>query len=136
MQNILNRGATYIRPDNGCSLQPWLLVVFQIIIHSPAVLVRMARWERVQMFSLAIATVNIIIYVQAYVSTRLTAVQVLVWTPLTLILDAGSLLQILVLIVENITLHVFVLTFKTILLFPRKIISRRAQNDAKNKHGK
>jgi hypothetical protein len=128
IQHIVDCGATYIRPDNGCSLQPWLLVVFQIIIHSPAVLVRMARWERVQIFSLALASVNIAIYIQAYVSTGLTAHQVLVWTPLTLILDAGSLLQVLVLIIEGIGLRTFLRTLGKMAVLPFTEIWERARH--------
>jgi hypothetical protein len=78
----------------------------------------MARWERVQIFSLALASVNIAIYIQAYVSTGLTANQVLVWTPLTLILDAGSLLQVLVLVIESIGLHTFLHTLGKMAVLP------------------
>jgi hypothetical protein len=124
LNHIVSCGPTYIRPDNGGSLQPWLLVVFQIAIHSPAVVVRMARWERVQILSLALALVMITIYIQAYVSTGLAAKTVLVWTPLTLILDAGSLLQILVLIVEEITLNTFFHTLGQILSQPARVIRR------------
>jgi hypothetical protein len=39
--------------------------------------------------------------VQAYVSTALNAAEVLVWMPLTLILDIGAMLQMVVLIIEK-----------------------------------
>jgi hypothetical protein len=138
LNHIVSCGPAYIRPDNGGSLQPWLLVVFQIIIHLPAAIVRMARWERVQMLSLALASVMVYIYIQAYVSTGLTPDTVLGWTPLTLILDAGSLLQLLVLIVEEIKLNRFVHTVGRILSQPWRIIrqkaSRRQGNDIRTQH--
>jgi hypothetical protein len=137
---IVPCGPAYIRPDNGGSLQPWILVVFQIIIHSPAAIVRMARWDHIQILSLALASVMIYIYIQAYVSTGLTPSTVLAWTPLTLILDAGSLLQILVLIVEEITLKRFLCTVAHILSKPWRIrqkTSRRQSDDIRiQQHGK
>jgi hypothetical protein len=87
----------------------------------------MVRWEHVQMLSLALASVMVYIYTQAYISTGLTPDTVLAWTPVTLILDAGSLLQILVLIVEEITLSRFVHTVGHILSQPWRIIRQKAR---------
>jgi len=100
----------------------------------------MIRWDRVQILSLALASVMVCIYIQAYISTGLTPNTVLAWTPLTLILDAGSLLQILVLIVEEITLKRFIYTVVQILSKPWRIIrqttSRHQSDDIRaQQHG-
>ena len=134
LHNIISCGPAYIRPDNGGSLQPWILVIFQIIIHLPAAIVRMARWDHIQILSLALASVMIYIYIQAYVSTGLTPDTILTWTPLTLILDAGSLLQILVLIVEEITLKRFIYTVVHILSKPWIIKRQKTIRQKTSRH--
>jgi hypothetical protein len=76
----------------------------------------------------ALTAVDIYIFIQAYVSTVLSANTVLVWAPLTLVLDAGSLLQILVLIVEEISLPRFLRTVGKILAWPWTQIRSRYKN--------
>jgi hypothetical protein len=71
--------ASYLRPDVGGSLLPWLYTVVAIVIHLPVVLVRVARWERVQMISLVLAAFTIILTIQSYISTNLAPEKVLVW---------------------------------------------------------
>jgi hypothetical protein len=94
-------GATYLRPDVGGALLPWLYTVFAILIHLPVAVIRVARWERVQILSLALAAFTIVLTVQSYTSTGLAPDKILVWMPLTLPLDAGSMLQLFALIVED-----------------------------------
>lgn len=74
----------------GGALMPYVFTGAQIVLHLPTCLVRIARWERVQWLSIALATINLIITIQAYTSTQLKPNEVLVWTPITLILDAGD----------------------------------------------
>jgi hypothetical protein len=101
-RNISCGGPTYLRPDVGGSLLPWLYTIIEISIHLPVVLVRVARWDKVQVISLALAGFQICLTLLSYHSTRLSPDQVLVWMPLTLPLDAGSMLQLAVLIVEDV----------------------------------
>jgi uncharacterized integral membrane protein len=95
-------GATYLRPDVAGALVPWLYTIVIICIHLPVVLVRVQRWDKVQTISLALAVFQIAITLQGYKSTGLAPEEVLVWMPLTLPLDAGSMLQLAVLIVEDV----------------------------------
>jgi hypothetical protein len=95
-------GATYLRPDVGGSLLPWLYTIIIICIHLPVVLVRVAKWDKVQTVSLALAGFQIAITLQGYHSTGLAPDKVLVWMPLTLPLDAGAMLQLAVLIVDDV----------------------------------
>jgi hypothetical protein len=50
--------------------------------------------------ALGLAIFNIALTVQAYISTQLRAEEVLVWMPLTVLLDVGATLQMVVLIIE------------------------------------
>ncbi|TLD18828.1 Formate dehydrogenase [Venturia nashicola] len=122
-------GFTYFRPDAGKrsrgALQPYVFVIAQILLHFPTCLVRVARWDKIQVFSIVLAVVNIAITIQAYVSTRLVPGQVLVWTPVTLILDAGAMLQIYVLIIEDISFQSFVNTLQQGVIRPFKVIYSR-----------
>ena len=55
----------------------------------------------VQTWSLLATLFTVAVTAQAYVSTRFQADKVLTWTPLLLVIDAGSMAQILFLIVED-----------------------------------
>jgi Ni,Fe-hydrogenase I cytochrome b subunit len=114
-------------PHAGGALQPYVLVVAQIFLHFPTCVVRVARWKKIQVFSLVLAGVNIAITIQAYVSTRLQPEQVLVWTPVTLILDAGAMLQIYVVIIEGISFRVFTRTLVRGVGKPFKAVYARVQ---------
>ena len=46
--NIVNNTAdltSYLRPDTGGALLPWIYTVILIVIHIPVVIVRVVRWE-------------------------------------------------------------------------------------------
>jgi hypothetical protein len=92
---------TYLRPDVGGALMPWLFTVMQIAVHLPVIIVRVASWEDVQTLSIVLAIFNIALVSQAYLATKLAAEHILVWTPMTLVLDAGAMLQLLVLVRAN-----------------------------------
>lgn len=51
--------------------------------------------------ALGLAVLGIALTVQAFVSTALDAAEVLVWMPLTLVLDVGAMLQMVILIIEK-----------------------------------
>lgn len=50
---------------------------------------------------MTLAALGIAVTTQAYISTQLKADEVLVWMPLTLVLDVGAMLQMVVLIIEK-----------------------------------
>lgn len=93
-------GSSYLRPDIGGALLPWIYTAIGIIVHIPTVIIRVQRWETVQTWCLAATLLTVVLYAQAYVSTAFKADQVLTWTPLLLVIDAGSMLQLFVLVVE------------------------------------
>ena len=92
--------ATYLRPDPGGALLPWLYTLFLLLFHLPACIIRAVRWESAQYLALGLALFNIAVTIQAYVSTKLDPAKVLVWMPLTLMLDIGAMLQMVILILE------------------------------------
>ncbi|KAF2195800.1 hypothetical protein K469DRAFT_649992 [Zopfia rhizophila CBS 207.26] len=92
---------TYLRPDRGGALIPWLYALFLLLFHLPACIIRAVRWESAQYLALVLAILSISLTVLSYQSTHLRAAEVLVWMPLALILDVGAMLQMAVLIVEK-----------------------------------
>jgi hypothetical protein len=97
-QNIACGTPTYLRPDVGGALMPWLFTAIQIVIHLPVIIVRVAHWEDVQTLSIVLAAFNIGLVSQAFAATKLAGEHVLVWSPMTLVLDAGAMLQLLLLV--------------------------------------
>ncbi|KAH7114628.1 hypothetical protein EDB81DRAFT_920561 [Dactylonectria macrodidyma] len=93
--------STCLRPDPGGALIPWLYTVFLLLFHLPACIIRALRWESAQYLALSLALLSVAMCIQSYMSTRLAASEVLVWMPLTLMLDVGAMLQMVVLIVER-----------------------------------
>jgi hypothetical protein len=96
----LTCGTGYLRSDVGGSLPPWILTAFAIVFQLPVVIVRIARWDKTQLICLFISLLEAGIITQAYVSTHLTPNKVLVWSPISLVLPAGAMIQQLVLLVE------------------------------------
>ena len=90
----------YFRPDIGVALMPWIYTTIVIIVHLPVVLVRVTRWEIVQVWSIVFTAFTVIVYIQAYVSTRFEPAQILLWTPLLLVIDGGSMAQVFFLVLE------------------------------------
>lgn len=91
---------SYLRPNTAGAILPWIYTVAILIVHIPGVFIRVVRWEAVQYWCLLSTFFTLIVYIQAYISTRFDAAKVLVWTPLILVIDAGSMLQVLFLIIE------------------------------------
>ena len=91
---------SYFRPDTGVALMPWIYTVGVIIIHLPMVLVRVTRWEIIQVWSLVFTAFTVVVVIQAYVSSKFNPAQILLWTPLMLVIDAGSMAQVFFLVME------------------------------------
>jgi hypothetical protein len=98
---------------------PWLGSLLLLVFHLPTCIIRAIKWESAQYLvgicrltlminvntdlqqALGLASLGIALTIQAYVSTSMRAAEVLVWMPLTLVLDAGAMLQMFVLIIEK-----------------------------------
>ena len=90
----------YLRPDSAGALLPWIYTLVILILHVPVVVIRVVRWQAVQYWCLVSTFLTVVTYTQAYVSTRFDAAKILVWTPLILVIDAGSMLQVFFLVIE------------------------------------
>lgn len=102
LKNLSNpHPVSYLRPDTAGALLPWIYTIVILIIHIPVVIIRVVRWEAVQYWCLVSTLLTVVTYVQAYISTTFDAAKVLLWTPLILVIDAGSMLQVFFLIVES-----------------------------------
>lgn len=96
--------SSYIRPDIGGALLPWIYTVLVLLVHIPVVIIRVVKWEAVQTWCLAATLFTIAITIQAYASTGFSSQKILTWTPLLLVIDAGSMAQVFFLIVEEFSL--------------------------------
>ncbi|EON61612.1 hypothetical protein W97_00827 [Coniosporium apollinis CBS 100218] len=94
-------GASYLRPDVSGSMFPYPYIILWLAIHCPLIIIRVVRWEKVQVLALVLAGVSVAFCIQAYSSTGRRPDEVLVWMPLTLLLDVGATLQVFWLIVED-----------------------------------
>jgi hypothetical protein len=94
-------GSSYLRPDVGGALLPWVYTIIVIIVHIPVVVVRVVRWQMVQTWSLAATVLTLVVTAQGFKSTGFAPEMVLTWTPILLVIDAGSMAQILFLIIED-----------------------------------
>ena len=99
-----------LRPDistvlteahTGGALVPWVYSIIILLVHIPVVIIRVVKWETVQTWCLAATVFTIAITAQAFASTNFRPDKILTWTPLLLVIDAGSMAQLLFLIVED-----------------------------------
>lgn len=89
---------------SGGALVPWIYSIVILLVHIPVVIIRVVKWEAVQTWCLGATVFTIAITAQAFVSTGFRSDKILTWTPLLLVIDAGSMAQILFLIVEDYSL--------------------------------
>ena len=92
---------SYLRPDSGFTVIPWLYSVIILSLHLPLVFVRILRWETGQWLTILMASFSIGLLIIEYASTHLNASQVYVWTPIVAALDIGACLQVFVLVLER-----------------------------------
>jgi hypothetical protein len=92
---------TYLRPDKGMSIVPWLISLLLLLVHLPLATIRIQRWEKAQIISVVLAGVSCIVVTMAYRSSKLTAETIYVWSPVILIGDVGAVLQVLALVAEK-----------------------------------
>lgn len=86
---------------SGGALIPWVYSIVILLVHIPVVIIRVVKWEAVQTWCLGATVFAIAITSQAFASTGFRSDKILTWTPLLLIIDAGSMAQVLFLIVED-----------------------------------
>ena len=85
----------------GGALVPWVYSIVILLVHIPVVIIRVVKWEAVQTWCLAATVFTIALTAQSFASTDFRSDKILTWTPLLLVIDAGSMAQVLFLIVED-----------------------------------
>ena len=89
---------------NSCSggaLVPWIYSLIILLVHIPVVIIRVVKWESVQTWCLGATLLTIAVTAQTFASTGFRSDKILTWTPLLLVIDAGSMAQVLFLVVED-----------------------------------
>jgi len=94
-------GEFYLRPDIGGALLPYVYTIIVIIVHLPVVVIQVVRWQKAQTWCLVATVLTLVITIQGFILTQFAPEKLLTWTPLLLIIDAGSKAQVLFLIIED-----------------------------------
>ncbi|KAF2416698.1 hypothetical protein EJ08DRAFT_703570 [Tothia fuscella] len=100
-RNLPCGDSTYIRANIAGALYPWPYLVPITLIHGPVLWERIYHWEKVQVIALCLAGYIMVTTIMGYWSTSFDPRQVLVWMPLTVVLDCGAMLQLYFLISEK-----------------------------------
>lgn len=94
-------GSSYLRPDKGFTVIPWLYSLILLSLHLPLVFIRIVKWEAGQWLTIMMALFSIGLIIVEYSSTHLNAEIVFVWTPIILAIDVGAVLQVFILVLER-----------------------------------
>ena len=89
------------KTHTGGALVPWVYSIVILLIHIPVVIIRVVKWESVQTWCLGATVFTIGVTALAFASTKFRSDKILTWTPLLLVIDAGSMAQVLFLIAED-----------------------------------
>ena len=89
---------SYLRPDQGVTIIPWLYSLLLLLVHLPLAFTRIIQWEKSQWFSIGVAFFTIALTCQSYVATGLSTENIYVWFPVAMTGDIGGALQLIILI--------------------------------------
>ena len=92
---------SYLRPENGATIIPWLYSAILLTLHIPLAFLRVVKWKQSQWFSLALAFFTISLASLSYVSTSMSAETIYVWLPVALTADISSSMQLIILIEKD-----------------------------------
>src|SRR5579862_8318842 len=85
--------ASYIRPDSGDSFIPWIYSVILLLVHIPAVILRVVKFESSQLLTILLAIYSVALTSLEYRSTNFEPSKIYVWTPIALTIDVGAMMQ-------------------------------------------
>lgn len=92
---------SYLRPENGATIIPWLYSAVLLSLHLPLAFLRVVKWKQSQWFSLVIAMFTISLTCLGYFSTKLDAKNIYVWLPIALTADISGAMQLIILIEKD-----------------------------------
>ena len=91
--------ASYIRPDKGSAIMPWVILLALVLAHIVALLIRcFSKWESSQFLSISLALFGVVTVSLGYASTKFDPQQIYTWSPIGLGLDVSSNLHLMILI--------------------------------------
>jgi len=93
--------ATYFRSGLGGAPLPWIFAIILFVTNICNVVVRVRHFAAAQTFSMVLSFTTAFVVTLAYISTHREPESIMVWTPVLLVGNGGSLLQVLVFIVEE-----------------------------------
>lgn len=98
--------SSYIRPAIGIAIMPVLFTIPLFLVQCFSLFTRLVfDWRDSQLLSHIIAFGSIFLAIVAYYSTSLTAAQIYVWTPVSLIVDVGTIMHLIVITREDPEVH-------------------------------
>jgi hypothetical protein len=101
--------SSYIRPDIGVAIMPVIFTIPLFLTQCFALFTRLVfDWRDSQLLSHVIAFGGIVLTIVAYISTSLQASQIYVWTPVSLIVDVGTIMHLIVITREDPDVHFWV----------------------------
>jgi hypothetical protein len=91
--------ASYIRPDKGSVVIPWIILLALVLANVASILIRcFSKWESSQLLSISLALFGVVTTSLSYSSTQFDPEQIYTWSPLGLGLDVSSILHLMILV--------------------------------------
>jgi hypothetical protein len=98
--------SSYIRPDKGVAIMPVLFTIPLFLVQCFSLFTRLVfDWRDSQLLSHIIAFGGIVLSIVAYHSTHLSASEIFIWTPVSLIVDVGTIMHLIVITREDPEVH-------------------------------
>lgn len=88
---------SYLRPDDGVTIIPWIYSLLLLLLHLPLAFLRIARWTNSQWLSVGMAFFSICLTCLSYFSTNWAGKEVYVWFPVALTGDISGAMQLIIL---------------------------------------
>jgi len=88
--------ASYIRPDSGVAILPCLFSIPLFITQCVSLFIRLQfNWRNSQFISYVLAIIAMALTIVAYKSTGLDPESIFIWTPVSLIVDVGTIIHLI-----------------------------------------
>ena len=89
--------ASYIRPDEGFAVLPWVFGAGLFLAHIASSVCRifLKPYDRSQLLAIVLAAYAVAVTILAYQSTRFEAEKIMIWTPLMVAGDVAALIHLI-----------------------------------------
>ena len=88
---------SYIRPDEGFAVMPWIFGAALFLAHLASSVCRifLKPYDRSQLLAIVLAVYAVAVTILAYQSTRFEAQKIMIWTPLMVAGDVAALIHLI-----------------------------------------